>query len=140
MLPAQRPTKIQRSVPAAAAVTAMSYIAEQPTIVSSSSSSGIISVASTSTREARLASALAKRATAHNKYELDKASQMVTKAQEEALVSTPTSSIARLGDVHSEGGSSARAPRPRSPAEMAVPPLPLRKVAEAPVLNGNTAL
>ena len=46
ILPVQRPTKIQRSVPAAAAITAMSY--DQPTVVSSTSSSDIISVASTS--------------------------------------------------------------------------------------------
>ncbi len=79
-IPVQRPTKITRNqgpVPAAAAITAMSNIAEQLKIVSSSSSSDIDSVVSTSTREARLASALAKKATAQNKYELENANQEV---------------------------------------------------------------
>ena len=116
----------------------MFSIAEQPTILSSSSSSDIVSVVSTSTREARLATALAKRVTAQSKYELAMANQEVAEAQEEALVHSPSGSIAQLGDVQSEGGSSARA-RQRSFAEMAVPPLPMERVAEVPVLKGKTA-
>ena len=133
MLPVRRPTRIQRSVPAAAAITATSYIAEQPTVVSSTSSSEIIPVASTSTREPRPAAALAKRAIAQSKYTLDKANHEVTRAQEHASNRSPTSSIAGPGDVQSDGVSSARAPRPISLAEMAVPPLPMNRVASASI-------
>mgnify|MGYP000264429361 CR=1 FL=1 len=122
-IPLQRPTKIprsQRSVPVSAAITAMSKIAEQPTIVSISSS-----FVSTSTRQARLASALAKLATAQSRYELAKANQEVAEAHEEALAQSQAGSIVVIGDVQSEGGDSPRARRGSSTA-MAVPP-PIRK-------------
>ena len=63
----------------------MFNIAEQPTIVHSSSSSDIGSGISTTTREVRLASALARRATAQREYELAKANQEVAETHEEAL-------------------------------------------------------
>ena len=63
------------SVPAAAATTAVYNIAEQPTIVYSFSISDIESSASATTREARLASAVAKQATAQREYELARANR-----------------------------------------------------------------
>ncbi len=53
----------------------MYNITEQQPIVYSSSSSDIESIVSTTTREARAASALAKQATAQRKYELARANQ-----------------------------------------------------------------
>ena len=126
------------SVPAAAATTAVYNIAEQPTTVYSSSSSDTESIASTTTREARLASALAKQATAQREYELAKANQEVAEAQEEALAQPHAASIAMIGDVQGGGGNSARAQQGSS-TEMAVPPLPLEKVAEVRAFQGAPA-
>ncbi len=90
------------------------------------------------TREVRLASALAKQATAQREYELAQANQEVAEAHEEALAQLQAGSIALIGDVQSEGGNSARA-RQRSSTEMAVPPLPLVKVAHVLVFQGAPA-
>ena len=59
----------------------MNNIDEQPTIVYNSSSSDIESSVSTTTREARLASALATQAIAQRHYELAEASHEVAETQ-----------------------------------------------------------
>ena len=130
-IPVQRPTKIpinQRSAPLAAAKRGLFSIAEQPTILSSSSSSDIEPFVSTSTREARLASALAIRATALSKYELANANQEVAEAQERALVKSPSGSVARLATCKVKVGVRPERDKDRS-QKWPCPPLPLERVA-----------
>ena len=131
------PTKYQRRapVPAAAATTAtMRMVAEHEapiTVRSSTSSGGANSVVSSAERNRRVAFTSARRETARLQLALAVTDeQLAADEMEEALAASTSGSQAILDDVASNGGESARAARPRSNAELAVPPLLLGSLQE----------
>ncbi len=129
------PTTIQRSAPAPAApatTATMANIVERDIVmtVHSSGSSVGSSILSSAERGRRTAFVKAKRETARRELELARADEEVAASElEEARAASMPGSIARLADVGSEGGASARA-RPTSNAELAVPPILLDKLQE----------
>ena len=131
----ESPSKHQRSTPAlaaAATLAAMRMVVEHevPISVRSSTSSGGTSIVSSAERNRRTALTRARREAARLQLALVADEQVAEAELEEARPASASGSLARLEDVASDGGASARAARPRSNAELAIPPLLLGSLQE----------
>ena len=99
---------------------------EVPLTIRCSTSSSGTSVVSSAEHNRRTALTRAKRETARGQIALANAYEQVAEAElEEARAVSASGSLARLEDVATNGGDSNRAARPRSNAELALPPLVL---------------
>ena len=134
--PVESPSKQRRyttTLVAAAPTATMRVVAENevPITIRSSTSSSGTSVVSSAEHNRRTALTRAKRETARRQLPLANADEQVAETElEEARAVSASGSLARLEDVASKGGDSNRAARPRSNAELALPPLVMGHIKE----------
>ena len=121
----------KRYAPSPAAPAASAPPRDTPTVLVSSSDSGVGSTTTSIEKVRRLALVKARRETIRQELALAKADEEVAEEElRETISASAAGSVARLADVESEGGNSARA-RSRSSHELVIlPPLPLVGIQE----------